>query len=88
MKTRIALLLALIGLLLVSGVAVAQSTGHGVPAWTGVPSPDTAEGYQLDGPTWQVRGAASGGGYSLQSGASPALTGSGCCCMYTPLLVR
>jgi hypothetical protein len=95
MKTRIIILLAIVALLLIGCVALAQSSG---PPSGYVVIPGTASGghYRLTSLSWQVSGASSGGGYRLLpalSGAeggpaSPTLRGNGCCCTYLPCVLR
>jgi len=43
-------------------------------------------GYRLNNLTWQVSGTASGEGYHLLEPMQPTLRGSGCCCVYLPLM--
>ena len=86
MKKRIALLMliALIATLLVSSASSAQ------PNQPGAVTASTASGgrYHLAATTWQVNGTVSGSGFRLQGPASPALTGSGCCCTYLPCVMK
>jgi len=104
MKTRTAILVALVALLCLGGVAL-QSTAPAV-AQSGEPGP--APGYvvqagtaaggsyhltspalrQAQGDAWQVSGAAAGGDYTLAIPYAPALRGSGCCCTYLPCILR
>ena len=44
--------------------------------------------YRLTTATWQVSGAASGGGYRLVGPGAPRLAGSGCCCTYLPCVMN
>ena len=86
MKTRIAILIAAVALVLLGGVALARSdmrapiTGANVQAIT--------QNYRLTRQTWQVSGISSGGGFHLVSLNAPALTGNDCCCTYLPLICR
>ena len=69
MKTRAAILVAIVALLLLGTVALAQSGGPDPPTWytveQGVAS---GGGYRLTVLAWQVEGSASGGGYRLVDG--------------------
>ncbi len=89
MKTRITILTAIIALLLLGTVALAQS-GGGTPPTLYTVAQGTAAGgsYHLTSLAWHVEGTAGGGGYRLLSPASPALRGNGCCCTYLPCLLR
>ena len=84
MRTRRAILVAIVCLLLVSTIAHAQPDG-GCAIVGG-----TAAGgeYRLAALTWQVSGTASGGEYRLLGVEAPALRGSGCCCSYLPVILR
>jgi len=42
----------------------------------------------LTGLVWQVCGTASSAGYSPLGFSAPMLRGSGCCCVYLPLVVH
>jgi hypothetical protein len=55
-----------------------------------VVAPATLSGgaYHLDSTGWQIGGASVGGGYRLEKPAAPSLTGSGCCCVYMPCVMR
>ena len=86
MKMRNALLLAAVALLVVGGLATAQSSG---PVGYAV-EPSTASGgdYQLTGQGTSVSIEMSGGAYRLQGGIQPMLRGNGCCCTYMPCILR
>jgi len=104
MKTRTAILIAIVALLLLGSVALAQPDDRTSGTWFCVePASAAAQGYRLtsvtlrqafgvspqanaQGSAWRVSGTASGGGYRLLE--APALTGSGCCCTYLPLIRR
>jgi hypothetical protein len=103
MKTRTAILIAIAALLLLGSVALAQPDNRTPGRWFCVePASAAAQGYRLtsvtlrqpfdfaqgsaQGSAWRVSGTASGGGYRLLE--APALTGSGCCCTYLPLIRR
>ncbi len=80
------LLLALLCMLLAATGSRAQ---------VGPPGPYTVEPgiaaggrYHLVVQSWRVTGSAVGGGYHLQGPAAPRLRGSGCCCLYLPLVLR
>jgi len=81
---------ALVCVLLLAGVVLAQSGGGSEPS-----APYTVErgmasggGYRLTSVAWQFSGAASGGGYRLLGPASPTLRGNGCCCVRLPGVLR
>jgi uncharacterized membrane protein len=74
-RRDLVLAIALVLVLLSTGVAAKQGMGAG-------------GAYTLASPSWQVSGTASGGGYQVQSAAAPALRGSGGCCTYIPLVQR
>ena len=81
MRIRTILLLATAAFLLLSSGALAQlSWGQGVEEAA------SAKTYHLTSLCWQVEGVSSGGGYRLLSLMAPESKGSGCCCMYLPLL--
>jgi hypothetical protein len=86
MKTRNAVLLAAVGLLLLPGATAAQSGG---PVRYAV-EPGTASGgdYQLTARGESPAVEMSGGDYRLQGGVQPMLTGSGCCCLYLPCISK
>lgn len=103
MKTRIAILITIVALLLAGSVALAQSSGP--PAWYSVkqgPALSVVEGTvsgghyrltslalrQAQGDTRQTSGVASGGGYNLLGPASPASSENGCCCLWLPCTLR
>ena len=90
MKTRIVVVVILVITLLLASwaIALARTSQHGDPISYQVETGSvTGKGYQLIYLTWQVNGALRGGGYSLLVPATPALTGSGCCCTYLPCVL-
>ena len=84
MRTRRAILVAIVCLLLVSTIAHARPGGgcviEGVVAAGGE--------YRLAALAWQVTGTAGGGEYRLLGVEAPAMRGSGCCCSYLPVILR
>jgi hypothetical protein len=84
MKRRILVLAAIVALLLVGTVALAQS-GRPYVVEKGCAAGGS---YSLTSLTWQVSGASNGGDYRLFGPAAPALRGSGCCCTYLPIALR
>lgn len=83
MKRRTVLVVALALILLVSGVALAQSGGG-----------EQSSGATLSGGRYRLVGAsapagvvASGGGYRLLGPVSPS-GGNPCCCMHLPCMLR
>jgi len=86
---RIAILTAIVALLLLGAVALAQPGGHDPPTWYTVEQGTASgRGYYLTSLAWHASGTAGGGGYRLLGPASPTLTGNGCCCTYLPCVVR
>lgn len=74
--------------LLMATVAFAQ-TGPNPPGLSAAPVGAASGGrYRLSSLAWQVNGSAAGGGYLLQGPVQPALTGSGCCCLFLPCVLR
>jgi hypothetical protein len=89
MKAHIAVMLALAALLLLSGLAMAQTGGPGLaPVYAVQAGTSTGGGYQLTSLAWQVSGTAAGGDYLLAVPCAPALGGNGCCCIYLPVVLR
>jgi hypothetical protein len=89
MKVQIVTLIVVLALLLAGSVAMAQSSGQGLPVlYTVRQGVMAGEGYHLASLTWQVSGAASGTGHRLASSSSPAGTGTQCCCSYLPCMLR
>ncbi len=84
MKAKRVILLVVLTLLLVGTLAQAQP-GEGCTVVEGVAS---GGGYRLTALAWQVRGPAVGGSYRLLAADSPNLNGSGCCCVYLPVVSR
>ncbi len=81
MKTRIIILLAVIGIaLLIAGLALART--HTAAAAT------APARYHLNGSPWQPHGVSTGGEYRLASSAGPSQTGNGCCCTFIPCMRR
>ena len=71
------------------GSALAQSSGPPSLAGYAVQQGTVSGGgYLLASTTWQARGTASGGGYRLASPLALAGTGTPCCCIYLPCLLR
>jgi hypothetical protein len=88
MKVRTAISVALVALLLLGSVALAQSGRQPPLSWYVVEGGTVVGGnYRLTGLAWQVSGAASGGRYRLLGPASPS-GGNQCCCTYLPCVVR
>jgi hypothetical protein len=88
---------ALVCVLLLAGVVLAQSGGPALPLRYAVeqgPALSAVEGiasgghYRLVSTSWQASGAASGGGYRLLGPASPASSENGCCCLWLPCTLR
>jgi hypothetical protein len=89
MRIRIAIVLALVAFLLLSGLAMAQTGGPGLtPAYAVRPATSSGGNYHLTNLAWQVSGAAAGGNYTLVVPCASALRGSGCCCAYLPVVLR
>ena len=101
MKIRIIILLAIFALLLVSGAALAQWEAKDPDSSVAsLPQNDTVNGVASGGRyrlvTWQVSIAASGlannvaagGKYRLLGPASPSGTGTPCCCIHLPCVMR
>lgn len=84
MKVKIGLLVAVIALLLLGTVVLAQVNEQGQDQ----EQVASDGGYYLTTLKWQVSGTASGGGYRLLGPAAPTLRGSGCCCTYMPCVMR
>lgn len=87
MKMRTIIVIAMVALLLVGSVALAQSGGP--PSLGGYIVKQVAiagGGYRLASITWQAQGLA-GGGYRLVP-SLPAGTGTPCCCTYLPCVLR
>jgi hypothetical protein len=89
MKAHVAVIVALVGILILSGLALAQTGGPGpAPQYAVQAGTSSGGGYRLTGLAWQVGGTAAGGDYGLVVACAPALRGSGCCCTYLPVVVR
>ncbi len=88
MKTRIAVLIALIAVLVLGSVALAQAAVHNPIVANDASASRIGDSYQVTGGVWQARRAASGGPYRLLDPAAPALTGNGCCCLFLPCVMR
>jgi len=81
--------IALVCVLVLAGMALAQSGSQPSPSWYAVEQGGASGGrYHLTSVSWHASGAASGGGYRLLSPSSPTLRGSGCCCTYIPCVLR
>lgn len=85
----ILLLVALLCLVLVGGVALAQ-TGRPGPgqAMRVQAGTSTGGGYHLTSRTWQVSGTVAGEHYVLNAPYLPELRGNGCCCTYLPCIMQ
>jgi hypothetical protein len=89
MKVRIVILVVIFALLLGGSVAMAQSSGQSPSVlYTVRQGVIAGEGYHLTNLTWQVSGAVNGTGYHLASSSSPAGTGTPCCCIHLPCVLR
>ena len=104
MKPRKLIILNLALLLLLSGMLMAQAGGpspmpNRVSANSGQAeggnyrlsvSPGLAEGgnYRLNGSAWPTGSLSSGENYQLLVPRATSLTGSGCCCMYLPCVMK
>ena len=89
MKKPMAFMLALVVFALLCGPAMALIGGSSpVPPYAVRAGTSTGGTYQVTSLAWQVRGTASGGGYTLAVPDAPALRGSGCCCVYLPTVLR
>lgn len=94
----------LAGVLLLAGMAMAQTNGYSDSPLVANGSPQaegyiveqariSGGGYNLTSPGEQVTGMASGGGYQLLDAFSlnvspPPSSQVGCCCTYLPCLLR
>jgi hypothetical protein len=87
MKVRTVILIAIAALLLLSGVALAQSSEppSGYVVEQGIASGGR---YRLTSTSWQASGVASGGGYYLLGPAAPVSSENGCCCNWLPCVLR
>lgn len=85
MKAQTVILLTMVALLLVSSVALTQP---GEPSRYVVRGVASGAHYRLVVVTWQVRGEVSGAGYYLVVPLSPTGTGTPCCCIYLPCVLR
>jgi hypothetical protein len=96
MKTRIAILVAIVALVLLGSAVLSRSDASTQGTWFCIKQASaSAQEYHLtsatlgytQGDAWRASGTANGGGYRLEP-ATPKLTGSGCCCLYLPLVIR
>ena len=87
-KTRIAVLLAIVVLLLIGSVAPAQSNGPPPAQYIVALGTVSGGSYRLTSQVWQVGGVASSERYHLVSPASPTGTGTPCCCTYLPCVLK
>ena len=86
MRTRIPILIAIVALLLVGSMTLAQSNEP--PAGYAIEQGTASGGsYRLTSLSWHASGGASGGGYRLLGPASPS-GGNQCCCTYLPCVLR
>ena len=89
MTQRMNLILVVAIFLLLGGVVLAQPGTPGASLQYTVQQGAASGGdYQLTSLTWQASGSASGGRYLLLHPAAANLRGSGCCCLYLPLILR
>jgi hypothetical protein len=87
MKIRTVVLITLAALLLLSGIALGQSSGP--PSGYAVEQGMASGGrYRLVSMSWRASGVASGGGYTLLGPAAPASSENGCCCTWFPCVFR
>lgn len=86
MKTHIILFVALVLLLVLAGVVLAQSGPPRQPhQWYSMEQATlVGRNYNLVSRVWQFDTQASGGDYRLQSLNTPDLRGNGCCCTFLP----
>ena len=85
------LAMILVGGVLLTGIVLAHSDSGArllAPLYAVECGTASGGGYRLTSATWQIRGSADGGGYTLWQPASLATSGSGCCCDYVPLLLQ
>ena len=87
MKTRIVILIVVFALLFAGSVALAQSSSPSVSD-TVRQGALVGEGYHLTSLTWEVSGAAGGTGYRLVSPSKTTGTGTQCCCVHLPCVLR
>ena len=86
MLVRMIVLSAVI-LLVLSGSVLAQlSTPPPIPS--AVAGVAAGGNYRLAVQTWQVRGATEGGNYQLAAPTSLMGTGTPCCCVFIPCVLR
>ncbi len=90
MKIRYVILLSIVALLFVSSLGLAQPERPPSAAGYSVQQEAIPGGkYHLVSNLWQVQGIASGGGYRLLGNPiSQEGTGTPCCCMYLPCVLR
>jgi len=86
MKTRIAILVIVVALLLTGSVTLAQSGGR--VSYALAPGMLSGGRYHLTSLAWQVSGATSSDSYHLLSPAVPISSENGCCCTYLPCILR
>jgi hypothetical protein len=83
-----AAVVGLICVLILVGVAFAQSGSQPSPPWyvigTGKAS---GGGYYLTSLVWSASGTIQGQGYTLLGPAAPNLRGNGCCCSFLPCVL-
>ena len=84
---RVIYLMLVIALLALASGAVAQTEGsQPSPLCMVGQGPISGGAYQVTSLSWQVTGSLSGGTYRLAVPAAPSLRGSGCCCIYIPIV--
>jgi hypothetical protein len=77
--------------LALAGAALAQASDSPPPAYVVEPAEAAGGGYRLTGLAWRIdapNGETSGGRYRLLCASSRLAAGSGCCCIYLPLVTR
>jgi hypothetical protein len=94
MKRQILILGVIVALLLACATELAHS-GEADPSSTYIVEQGSSAGgdYALSSVGWQVKGTVSGGGYQLldplsTNGFPPPSAEVGCCCTYTPCILK
>ena len=86
-RLLIVAIVAMVCVLALGGLALAQSGKE--PAAAAVRLTAVSGGhYQLDAGPWQIRGSAAGLGYHLEMLTVPAGSGTPCCCVHLPCILR
>jgi len=86
MKRAIYLMLVIALLALASGAVAQTEDSEPSPLCMVGRGSISGGAYQLTSLSWQINGSASGGAYQLAVPAAPSLRGSGCCCIYIPVV--